>query len=367
MKYKISTKDCSLIVKVKMSLGEKIDGKELDSFSRAVLRGFLKPRMVKKNQVIYTGPIGISMYERLKKTISKRDFLFIIEQIVAVVQKIHANDMHLNNLVLNMNYVFINEVTKEVQFIYMPTIDGVPNMSVAEFIETIVYSAKPSEEDDTEFVSRFIYYFKAMKQFDINLVEAFVAKEDKSVVTTIQKQNAGQSGFMTNKEYLYYEHYNKSADGMPDDATDLTMVLKDDDPTGLLVPAESEEDILTNAFSDDDATGLLTEDNEEETGTMNIAFPTLYRVFTGEVISINKPVFRIGKERSYVDYFVADNTAVSRGHADIITRGTKYYVIDRNSRNYTYINERKIPAHCEVEIHEGDRLKLGNEEFVFHE
>lgn len=49
--------------------------------------------------------------------------------------------------------------------------------------------------------------------------------------------------------------------------------------------------------------------------------PNLIRVKTNEKIIINKPVFRIGKEKSYVDYFVSDNTAVSRSHANIVTRG----------------------------------------------
>ena len=100
--------------------------------------------------------------------------------------------------------------------------------------------------------------------------------------------------------------------------------------------------------------------------TENAGFPTLLRVLTNEKISVNKPVFRIGKEKSYVDYFVASNVAVSRSHADIITRGNKYYVKDLNSKNYTYVNDEMIPIQTEIEIKSGDRLRLGNEEFVFN-
>ena len=63
---------------------------------------------------------------------------------------------------------------------------------------------------------------------------------------------------------------------------------------------------------------------------------------------------------------MTNNIAVSRSHADIITRGARYFVMDLNSKNHTYINNQEIPIHCEVEIHDGDRLKLGNEEFVFN-
>lgn len=67
MKFKAKAKDCQLLVKAKASIGESIDEKELDRFSRVYLRGFLKPKMVKRNLIEYTGPVGISLYERLKK------------------------------------------------------------------------------------------------------------------------------------------------------------------------------------------------------------------------------------------------------------------------------------------------------------
>ena len=97
-----------------------------------------------------------------------------------------------------------------------------------------------------------------------------------------------------------------------------------------------------------------------------VHYPTLYRVLTAERIALNKPVFRLGKERSYVDYFVTNNNAVSRSHADIITRGGRYFVQDLNSKNRTFINGQAIPPQCECEIFDGNRLTLGNEEFIFN-
>ena len=384
VKFKAKAKDCQLLVKAKTAFGETIDEKELDRFSRVFLRGFLKPKMVKKNLIEYTGPVGISLYDRLKRPVTKREFLFILEQVVVAVQKLQANNMGINNLVMNLQYVYINEVTKEVQFVYVPTVMSQQNMNVIEFIEAIAYSVKPADEKDNDFVSRFIYFFKAMKPFNINKVEIFVAKEDRSVVNTIKKQNAGQSGFMTNKQQHYYDHYDKKNGS--DDGDEPTGLLseEDDEPTGLLV--ESGNDDVTGLLTDDDdeATGLLdnsddeatellicTGDEDEATGLLiennaNVRFPTLFRILTEETISINKPVFRLGKERSYVDYFVTNNIAVSRSHADIITRGNKYFVKDLNSKNHTYINNQELPIHMEVEIHDGDRLKLGNEEFIFN-
>lgn len=362
MKFKVKTKDCHLVVRAKTTFGENIDEKELDRFSRVYLRGFLKPKLIKKNQIEYTGPIGTTLYERLKKPLSKRDFLFIMEQVVVAVQKLHANNMPINHLVMNIQNVYINEVTKEVQFIYMPMAVTKENVNLMEFIETIAYSVNPADEKDNEFVSRFIYFFKGLKPFNINKIETHIASEDRSVVNTIKKQNAGQSGFMTNKQQHYYEHYDNKSE---EDDEQTGLLSDDDESTGILV----NEDEATGLLCNDEQTGLL-EDDDEATGLLtenkaNVRFPTLYRVLTNETILINKPVYRIGKEKSYVDYFVTNNIAVSRSHADIITRGNRCFVKDLNSKNHTYINDKELPIMFEVEIHDGDKLILGNEEFVF--
>lgn len=347
MKIKAKSKDCQLVVKVKTSLGETINEQELDRFARIYLRGFLKPKKVKKNQIEYSGPIGVSLCERLQKNMSKRDFLFIIEQIVVAVQKLYANNLSISNMVMDIRYAFVNEVTKEVQFLYVPVTECKNVTCLNGFVESIVYCMKPTDEKDSDFVSRFIYFYKGMQPFDINKIESFIAKEDKSVINTIKKQNAGQSGFMTDKHLHYYEHYNGQ---------------DSDEATGLLSDEEEETGLLNNG----EATGLLVE--EEDTGLLesaNVHFPSLLRMKTGEKIILNKPVFRLGKEKSYVDYFVSDNVAVSRSHADIVTRGNRYFIIDLNSKNHTYINEQMTAIQCEVEIRDGDKLKLADEEFIF--
>ena len=93
--------------------------------------------------------------------------------------------------------------------------------------------------------------------------------------------------------------------------------------------------------------------------------PYLIRIKTGEKVPVNKPVFRIGKERSFVDFFIGDNTAISRSHANIIDRDGVFFVIDTNSTNHTYVNNQMIPSNSEVEIVSGTRIRLANEDFEF--
>lgn len=93
--------------------------------------------------------------------------------------------------------------------------------------------------------------------------------------------------------------------------------------------------------------------------------PYLLRVKNQEKIFINQPAFKIGKERSYVDYFIADNSAVSRSHATIIERNGEFFVMDTNSTNHTYVDGKMIQSNVEVPLMNGSMLRLANEEFEF--
>ena len=111
---------------------------------------------------------------------------------------------------------------------------------------------------------------------------------------------------------------------------------------------------------DDEATSLLTNINQSQ----NYAY--LIKKNSFDRIDVNKPVFRIGKERSYADYSVMNNNAVSRLHADIINKNGVYFIKDNNSTNGTFVNGVRIQSNIEVEIFDGNTITLANEEFDFH-
>lgn len=97
----------------------------------------------------------------------------------------------------------------------------------------------------------------------------------------------------------------------------------------------------------------------------NQMIPFLIRRKGNEKISLNKPVFRIGKERSYADYFIGDNTAISRSHANIVSRDGEYYLIDTNSTNHTFLNGQMIQSNVETKLAHRDTIRLANEDFEF--
>lgn len=334
-KYKVKVKGLELIVRAKLSSKEKVNARQLCFFSGKNLGGLLKAELIKNNLIEYRGPVGVSLHERLKKPISKYEFWFIMEQIVDTVQRINAESLIISNIEFDIKNVYINEITKGLQFLYLPLENKQKEANILLFLEQIIYASQPMQEADTNYISRFSCFIKSLKKFDPDQVERYIQKEDRSVVNIIKGYNVSQSG--------YVKDMNHGIDGEEDEATDIL----DEAATGLL-SEEAEE-----------ATGLLVEDQQPN------HFASLYRCLTDEMIIINKPVFRIGKEKSYSDYFVANNDKVSRSHADIITRGEKYFIEDLNSKNKTFVNGCVIPAQQEVEIHYGDKIRIANEDFEF--
>ena len=247
-----------------------------------------------------------------------------MEQVVDITQKANLNSLILRNVVWDIHYVFINETTKELQFIYLPLTNDKKEADVLRFMEQIIYASKTMEEADTEYISRYVYFLKSLTSYEAEKIEKYIFSEDRSVVNTIKRHNVGQSGFITDKPQHYYEHYGRGN--------------ADEEATGLL--ADEDTGLLNNY--DEEATGLL------DTQCEQIHYASMYRLLTNETFLINKPVFRIGKEKSYSDYFVANNNMVSRSHADIIARGGRYFIVDLNSKNRTFVNGTPIPAQQET-------------------
>lgn len=93
---------------------------------------------------------------------------------------------------------------------------------------------------------------------------------------------------------------------------------------------------------------------------------SLTRTKTGETIKINTNNFVIGKERAKVNYCVSNNTNVSRTHIRITARGGVTYVTDLGSTNGTTLNGVRMTPNQETALHSGDKITLGDEDFVYN-
>ena len=91
----------------------------------------------------------------------------------------------------------------------------------------------------------------------------------------------------------------------------------------------------------------------------------LRRERTGRTYGIEKEIFHIGQERTLADLLIADNRSVSHAHADIRTRDGRYFLVDTNSLNHSYLNGKMLTSGLEYELKSGDTIRLADEEFTF--
>lgn len=329
-KLKVSIKKSTVTAMMKAGRKERINETELSQLARIKPCGIMHVTKTKKDSVIYTCPANINLTDRLKKAISKYDFFFMMEQIVIMVEDVYNNGLNVNSVRFNMDDVYINEMTKEMYFIYFPIVGGQECADIVGFIESIIYTMTPVINEDTNYISRFMYYVRSFHGFNGNAIEKYISREERAVVNVLK--NKAVTMQQTMQQQIMQQVMQGSMDG--------TTVLSDD---GISIQ------------------------QMQQMQPVNYHFASLTRQVTGEKIELGKPSFVLGKNPEKSDYAVAGNTNISRIHAVITTRNGRYYVMDQNSTNGTFINGRIIKAGQETEILPGDCLMLANEEFIFNE
>lgn len=367
-KFKVKCKDTKIVIKSKLEKDESINQRDVDILNSKVIRGLMKPTIESERKINYLAPIGVTLKEYLGSGISKNDFFVVFAQFIECLKKIERNSFNINNLVLNTKYIFFNNITKEVQFIYQPIINSsVSSVNVFSFIYELASCTVLNLEENNAFLNDLTGYVRSLKIFSPMAMENYILKAYPQVYKKVRRSKTGDSQFLKNTNWNYYdEKYKtpvKSTDAEDDEATGL---LEEEEDTGLLDELYDDSEGTTVLGTDDGTTVLDNDDGTALLVNEEISYPYLIRVNTYEKVSVDKPVFRIGKEKSYVDYFVMNNNAVSRIHADISTKDDSYFIKDNNSTNHTFVNGTMIPVNQNVQIFDGDSIMLANEPFEFH-
>lgn len=331
-KLKVSIKKSTVTAMMKAGRKERINETELSQLARIKPCGIMHVTKTKKDSVTYTCPANINLTDRLKKAVSKYDFFFMIEQIVIMVEDVYNNGLNVNSVRFNMDDVYINEMTKEMYFIYFPIVGGQESADIVGFIENIIYTMTPVINEDTNYISRFMYYVRSFHGFNGNAIEKYISREERAVVNVLKNKAVTMQQQIMQQQTMQQQIMQQVMQG----SMDGTTVLSDD---GISVQ------------------------QIQQMQPVNYHFASLTRQVTGEKIELGKPSFVLGKNPEKSDYAVADNTNISRVHAVITMRNGRYYVMDQNSTNGTFINGRIIKAGQETEILPGDCLMLANEEF----
>lgn len=91
----------------------------------------------------------------------------------------------------------------------------------------------------------------------------------------------------------------------------------------------------------------------------------LVRKSNGEVVEINSEHFVIGRERKNVNYCISNNTSISRSHAKILVKNGATYIVDMGTANGTFVNGVKAEPRHEIQLNNGDKIMLADEELEY--
>ena len=363
---------------IKSQKGQQISEHEAYAINANKVKGLLHLDVVQKGssfKLIYNITGFITFKEFLATPLNKESFAKILQNILDNLQSMEEAYFNQHNLLMDFNRVMVNPATQHIYFVYVPIQFFESGDSLREFLLNIIQNCTFAPGEDNSYVRDYITILNSGINFSVFDLEEYINKllgqkssraqdiECPQCKAKLKKGTnychacgakvSGNTGATGKGVYDPLKEKKKEEIIVDDEPVDEIENIRKDNTQGL-------SDGTTVLGADPGGTTVL---GSEELYTPS--YPYLIREKTNEKISVNKPSFRIGSERKYVDYWVNDNSTVSRSHADIITREKRYFIIDLNSTNKTYVDGRAIAVEKEVELFSGTKVRLSNEDFTF--
>lgn len=302
----------------------------------------LVPIACRGNEIGYNirGLVSLSeMIKEIKRCQAKSALYRLIANTSFVAAGIEQFGLNPDKLIFDPNDMYVDPNTMNVYLLYYPLIN----------VETDTINAC---------IDNIIEIFKS--NLDAPVMACYDKTQEKACETEIQKESDGMVNVQPGcdkeiiEETVQEEIVEEAAENViPDDNIKDDSILDATNTNG--------ETVVFEKFQSDIASNI----NRDMSGSAIVRSAYIIRKKTGEKIYINTNIFKIGKDRDYVNYCVDENSAISRSHADIYTRNDGYYITDNASLNHTYVNGVMLMAHQQMLLTNGSIIQLADEVFEF--
>lgn len=350
---------------IKSQKGQQLSEREVYAINNNEVKGLLHMSVLQKGstfKIAYNVTGFITFSEYLKRALNKEAFARILKNILDNLKSMQITYINQDMLLLDFEHVLVNPATENIYFTCVP-IQGIEKgTSLRDFLLAIIQHCTFVPGEDSGYIREYITILNSGINFSVFDLEEYVNKLTGRGKADDQTKKCPQCGREVKRGTNFCPYCGLKFTGTAGFSSHQTYNPLTDGDASQPDSAHGPE---TPEFGGH-GTAVLNIPPTTVLGSGEPSYPYLIREKNGEKVTVDKPVFRIGKERAYNDYFVFDNNAVSRSHADIITRDNRYYIKDRNSTNRTYVDGKAIPVEQEVEIFSKTRLRLANEDFVFY-
>jgi len=410
----IENYEISSFIFYKIPKDMKVDGSAVEMVKDHKIPGLLQGILINKGDTSYFRYDLLSdesLHSQLSLPFTKNKLYTYLLSLVETLLDAAKLGLDVNNFVFDSKYIFIDNFSNRLILLYMPIkTNTFEKVSMREFMRELLYSAPFDEKDDVSFFVKLHNYLTTTKEISLSDLRerltdmAFLTTSSKkeipndieggnpnyyspgnfesSMKTSVENDvvkteySSKSSEKKANKkleieEELQYKRITRAELDEEESLVDSAAVLGG---TSFTITPSLESKVVSD--SEEQGTTVLgsyeqeLEDVEEEGTTAlgaldrGLPKPFLIVVATKEKVTVSKECFRIGRDPSQADY-ASKNRVVGRIHAEVLTVNGEYFIIDKQSRNGTYVNGMKLQPNEKIKIKHEDQIKLANEEFVF--
>lgn len=370
----------------------------------------------KERGILFTIDAELEKFKNLQNQIISRDKFFQLAlQLVNIMKTVKDPE----NLLLDLEYMYIDAEKDSIKIIYLPIINNYVKYNVANFFKEYLHIFK-LKKGEVEFASAYFQYFKKLQYFSLKNFEVFltelsqakqvvkkeiiVEKQDTNIALdsvsydilnavqqdTLESVVASASQLQTPQEETYTQIQHRFC---TECGTKLLSVAKfcfkcgqklnfEDQVVKQSIPLQPQQQVITSSApqhqleinsQDIGGTTVLGEhelDTVEGTTVLGVAEETTIKAYikrqsTNSKICIENDAFILGKDPQRCHFLIDGNKAISRTHAKIEMKQGRYYLVDCNSTNKSYVDGQQLTPNQPFEIFNGANIRLANEDFYF--
>ena len=175
-KFKVLERQGQIGIRCKLGSGESINSNEVMYFQQTSIRGIMQPTVEGSSSLIYIGAQGVPLSRFLKHIISKEHYFMIASQLVEIYKTARMNGLDPNWLVLDPDFIVINENSGEMSFIHSAIITTAQiNDGFIACFNRIANATSFVTQEDYNAVGEFLKFVNSQGSFSVNEIDSYIA------------------------------------------------------------------------------------------------------------------------------------------------------------------------------------------------
>ena len=359
---------------IKIKKGQQINPREINLINSGVVEGFLclnvksNKHSVKLN-FSTDGLVGLQDFIQMNK-MTKRLFVILLRNVVVALKSVESNKLSHDLIIWDLNTSYVDPASWHVYLTYVPLQPYELTGNLKTFIQQIIAACNFSDADDVTYVQELVTELNDNVAYTVGRLEDYcnlISEDLVSGQTNFYKEilcpvcKAKLTSDETQCPFCGAKVLRNNAVGRKETAVPQrvnAMPVEKDNEVSLGNPTRTSDSISVN---------------EDENGVVTVfrgAQRMMQCVWIEDCSSagktcISKFPFRIGKMEGITDYRIYNNR-VSRKHADILKGQGRFFIVDLDSTNGTYLNKKRLQPGVKEELHDGDLFDLADSRFKFH-